>query len=93
MLRLHKAWVYVATKLADQTSHTTYLPLQGIDAAILDQRFEAGRKRSEPHSLLIFHSGAVAVGLVFQGNDKPYRNFLEKVLLVANPMKHTGGKP
>jgi len=92
MFRLHKAWVYVATKLADETSHTVYLPLQRIDAAILDQRFEAGRKRSEPHSLLIFQSGAVAVGLMFQGNDKPYRNFLEKVLLVANPARHAGGK-
>jgi hypothetical protein len=93
MFRLHKAWVYMATKLADETTHTIYLPLQRIDAAVLDQRFEAGRKRSEPHSLLIFHSGAVAVGLVFQGSDKPYRNFLEKVLLVANPTKHGGGKP
>jgi GYF domain 2 len=92
MFRLHRAWVYVATKLADETTHTTYLPLQRIDAAILDQRFEAGRKKSEPHSLLIFHSGAVAAGLVFQGSDKAYRNFLEKVLLLANPTKHSGGK-
>jgi hypothetical protein len=92
MFRLHKAWVYTATKLADETSHTTYLPLHRIDAAIMDQRFEAGRKRSAAHSLLIFHSGAVAVGLVFQGSDKMYRNFLEKVLLLANTTKHSGGK-
>jgi len=91
MFRLHRAWVYAATKLADETMRTAYLPLQRIDVAILDQRFETGRKKGEPHSLLIFYSGSFATGLVFQGNDKPYRSFLEKVLLVANPTKH-GGK-
>ncbi|HEV3143435.1 MAG TPA: GYF domain-containing protein [Gemmataceae bacterium] len=92
VFRLHRAWVYVSTRLADETTRAVYLPLHRIDAAILDHRYEASRKKGEPQPLLIFQSGAVAVGLVIQGNDKPYRNFLEKVLLLANPARHVGGK-
>jgi hypothetical protein len=82
MFRLHRAWVHVSTKLADETTRTIYLPLHRIDAAMLDQRFEAGRKKSA-HSVLVFQSGMLAVGLAYQGSEKPFRNFLEKVLLLS----------
>jgi hypothetical protein len=78
--RLHRGWLVANSRFADGSNRTVYLRLQRIDAGILDQRSSQTRGKSEPLSLLSFFAGAVRVGLVFQGSEKPYRAFLERAL-------------
>lgn len=78
--RLHRGCLLASSRFADGSNRTVYLRLQRIDAGILDQRSSQTRGKSEPLSLLAFSAGAVRVGLVFQGSEKAYRAFLERVL-------------
>ena len=92
--RLCRPWLLATSKFADGSARTSYLRLQGIDAAILDQRPVAVRGKGGPQSLLAFVAGNVRVGLLFQGNEAPYRAFLEKVLLLSNALcRPAVGKP
>jgi GYF domain 2 len=82
--RLHRSWLLVTSRFSDGSTRSTYLRLQQIDAGILDQRPNTSRGRAGPTSLLSFTAGSIRVGLVFQGSDKLYRTFLERVLLLGN---------
>jgi hypothetical protein len=78
--RLHRGCLLASSKFADGSNRTVYLRLQRIDAGILDQRSSQTRGKSEPLSIMSFSAGAIRVGLVFHGSEKPYRAFLERVL-------------
>jgi hypothetical protein len=85
--RLHRAWLLAVTKYSDGTSRVSYLRLPRIDAGVIEQRHEAGRGKYGPHSVLVFHVGDHSEALAFEGSDKPYRAFIEKVLLHGSPPK------
>ncbi len=82
--RLYRAWLLATTKFAGGGSRTTYLRLQRMDGASVEQRYGPGRTRRGPHSVLSFHAGELHVALRFEGLDKPYRAFAEKVLLQSH---------
>ena len=93
--RLQRSWLTAITKFADGSGRTSYLRLSRLDGASVEQRFAAGPTRRGPHSVLCFHAGALHAALRFEGSDKSYRAFAEKVLLLcsasskpASPAKH-----
>ena len=88
--RLHRAWLLAVTRYSDGTSRMAYLRLQRIDAGVIEQRHEVGRGKQGSHSVLVFHAGELSEGFVFEGSDKPYRAFIEKVLLHGSVPKPSG---
>jgi hypothetical protein len=84
VFRLSKTWLVAVTKFADGMSRHVYLRLQRIDAAIVEQRPGPRRGKGGSVSILAFRAGNVEIALAFQGSDKPYRSFAEKVILIGN---------
>jgi len=82
--RLTRNWLLASSRFADGTTRSVYLRPQKIDVAILEQRPAAPRTKGGPYPVLAFRGGGVEVALSFHGSDKPFRTFLEKVILLAN---------
>ena len=86
--RLHRTWLLAITKYAGGPARTVYLRRARLDGVTLEQRYEAGPGPG-PHAVLIFQAGDLHAALSFEGSDKPYRAFAEKVLLQSG----APGKP
>jgi hypothetical protein len=84
LFRLTRNWLLASCRFADGTTRSVYLRPQKIDVAILEQRPAAPRTKGGPYPVLAFRGGGVEVALSFHGSDKPFRTFLEKVILLAN---------
>lgn len=82
--RLQPDWLLAATKFNDGTTKNVYLRLSQIDSAVLEQRPATRRNKGGPFPVLAFTAGITQVALAFQGSEKPYRAFLEKVLQLGN---------
>jgi hypothetical protein len=82
--RLTRNWLLASWRYADGTQRSVYMRPQKIDVAILEQRPTPPRTKGGPYSVLAFRGGNVEVALAFHGSDKPFRTFLEKVILLAN---------
>jgi hypothetical protein len=84
VFRLHRSWLMFATKFNDNTARAVYFRLEQIDAATIEHRLAPARFKGGPYSILTFSAGEVHASLAFQGSDKLYRTFLERVLLQCN---------
>lgn len=83
LFRLTRGWIQSMSKYSDGTTRTIYLRLGSLDAAALELRPTARRARGGPYLILSFVAGNEKIAMSIQGNDKPHRTFLEKVLLAA----------
>jgi len=84
VFRLTRNWLLASSRFGDGTTRSVYIRPQRIEAAILEQRPGPPRTKGGPYAVLAFRGSGVEVALSFHGSDKPYRAFLEKVLLLAN---------
>jgi uncharacterized protein DUF4339 len=93
VFRLHRSWLLFATKFNDETSRAVYLRLEQIDAGIIEHRPAPPHSKGGPYAVLTFSAGEVHVSLAFQGSEKLYRAFLEKVLMQCNTVSnHSANK-
>jgi len=88
VFRLHRTWLLFATKYSDETSRAIYLRLEQIDAGTIEHRPAPAHFKGGPYSVLTFSAGEIHASLAFHGTDKPYRAFLEKVLMQCNAVSN-----
>jgi hypothetical protein len=79
-LQLIPGWLVAVSALASGPGRETYLRLARLDAAVFSNWLApAGSPKSE-YRVLSFHVGRQSAAVAIDGNDRPFRNFLDSVI-------------
>jgi hypothetical protein len=79
-LQLVPGWLVAVSALANGPGRETYLRLARLDAAVFSNWLApAGSPKSE-YRVLSFHVGRQSAAVAVEGNDRPFRNFLDAVI-------------
>jgi len=79
-LQLVPGWLVAVSSLASGPGRETYLRLARLDAAVFSNWLApAGSPKSE-YRVLSFHVGRQSAAVAVEGNDRPFRCFLDAVI-------------
>src|SRR5205807_7439669 len=79
-LQLVPGWLVAVSALASGPGRETYLRLARLDAAVFSNWLApAGSPKSE-YRVLSFHVGRQSAAVAVEGNDRPFRGFLDAVI-------------
>jgi len=79
-LQLVPGWLVAVSSLASGPGRETYLRLARLDAAVFSNWLApAGSPKSE-YRVLSFHVGRQSAAVAVEGNDRPFRSFLDAVI-------------
>jgi hypothetical protein len=79
-LQLIPGWLVAVSALASGPGRETYLRLARLDAAVFSNWLApAGSPKSE-YRVLSFHVGRQSAAVAIDGNDRPFRSFLDAVI-------------
>jgi hypothetical protein len=86
-LQLVPGWLVAVSALASGPGRETYLRLARLDAAVFSNWLApAGSPKSE-YRVLSFHVGRQSAAVAVEGNDRPFRTFLDAVIAAGGGRK------
>ena len=88
-LQLVPGWLVAVSALASGPGRETYLRLARLDAAVFSNWLApAGSPKSE-YRVLSFHVGRQSAAVAVEGNDRPFRSFLDAVIAAGGGGRRT----
>jgi len=88
-LQLIPGWLVAVSALASGPGRESYLRLARLDAAVFSNWLApAGSPKSE-FRVLSFHVGRQSAAVAVEGNDKPFRTFLDSVIAAGGGGRRT----